>query len=289
MAHSLVAIEAGAGHACRLSLGLRKFIPDLVTVWHHASAYGIDHIEPKAKFGFEHVPKTGEIIIVGVIAYDYLKKYVNFDKFTKVTIIITDGGYMRRTKSYDDEFVGFNVFCTPCKIQFRKGKVREYIQPFDLSHIVIKKNSELTITHSPFGPGKWREKGTRQITDTVADVKLISGVTWDVSLRMKASSHIFIDQIDHFDGYKFGWRGGIGKSGYEAMLLDCLVISRGEYVGEEIPAPPIAWCNKENFRDILNYWIHNNRGEKIAKQKRWALKYCNAEFQAERILNGSMG
>ena len=284
----LVAEEAGSGHACGLSIGLRKFVK-LDAIWEHKSAYGLDRLDTESKVGLQHLPdKSDGIIIVGVGMYDRIKNRIGGHK--SVTIIITDGGIMRKTNYFNSHFNNFHVFATPCKIQFREGHpTREYYQPFDIN-INIVKNRTLTVAHSPYGHGKWREKGTEQIIKESKgyNFDLISGVTWLQSIYRKSKCHIFVDQIDHFDGYKFGWRGGVGKSGYEAMLVECLTISRGKFTGIEIPAPPIAWCDKYSFGDVLKHYAYSTteRNKLIEKQKEWATKYLDYEYQAKRILDG---
>lgn len=290
---SIFSVEAGSGHICELSKAIRKYC-NLTTVWNQRSAYGFDDIEPYAKLGVEYVPLSGDhLIVVGVLAYQYLKGYIEktepfwefLERYEQRTIIVTDGGMMRRRDYYNSAFRNWNVFATPCKIQFCKN-AKEYYQPFDID-IPIRKDKNLLVGHSPFGKSKWREKGTGQIIEECDySLSLITQVSWAESLKRKAKCHIFVDQIDHFDGHKFGWRGGIGKSGYEAMLLDCLVISRGKFVGIEIPTPPIAWCTKENFKEVLDYYATHpkERNEKIKDQREWADKYLKPDFHAKRVL-----
>jgi len=282
----LVAEEAGSGHACELALALRKYV-NLTAVWEHTSAYGLDKLDPESKVGLHNLPKESDgIIIIGVGIFDRLYRYLKMkSKHKNYTIIVTDGGIMRDRNKYVQSFRTWNKFATLCKIQFLPG-AREYYQPFNIN-IPIKKDKNLLVGHSPFGKSKWREKGTEQIIEQCDyPLDLITQVPWAKSLERKAKCHIFVDQIDHFDGHKFGWRGGIGKSGYEAMLLDCLVISRGKFVGDEIPAPPIAWCTKENYKEVLDYYAYNHkeRNEKIQAQKDWADKYLKPDFHAKRIL-----
>ena len=70
------------------------------------------------------------------------------------------------------------------------------------------------------------------------------------------------------------------------MLLDCLVICHGEFEKRELPVPPIAWCNKDNFEEVLWYYITHpkQREQKIIKQKEWAIKYLNPDYCARRLL-----
>ena len=78
----------------------------------------------------------------------------------------------------------------------------------------------------------------------------------------------------------------LGKSGLEAMHLGCLTITYGKGYDTEIPAPPVAWCVKDSFREVLEYYIKNEkeRIELAAKQKEWALKYASYDFAAQNVL-----
>jgi len=281
-------LEAGSGHACGLARGLTQF-GKVNAHWWKKSAYGpvMDNIFPGNVGHFDHCEEDS--IIVGCGAFDKMKR-----KPKRATIIVTDGGFMRRSEYYNKAFKNYRLFCHPCKIQFATIPAKECYQPLgDLTEFVpkIKKNNKLSVGHSPFSEINARWKGTEQIVKTVnkfnVEFNLITGrINWDKCLYIKSKCHIFVDQIDHFDGDRFGWRGGIGKSGLEAMLLDCLVICRGKHPGVNIPPPPIAWCTKEDFEDVLDFYIHNpkERNEKIIAQKEWALKYLSYEFGARNVL-----
>jgi hypothetical protein len=209
-------------------------------------------------------------------------------------MIITDGRFARYPDHYNKLLKGWDVITNACKRHFREPlPAKTFYQPFDLSHVDQTKNRELTISHSPFGPMKFREKGTNQIITTVADYNfdLITGVSWDECLKRKAKSHIFIDQIDHYDRSKFRFRSkeyvwpALGKSGLEAMHLDCLVITYGKGYDTDIPAPPVAWCNG-NFEEVLEYYIKNEAARRMValEQQEWALKYASYDFAAQQVL-----
>jgi len=289
----LVAEDASSGFACELSNGLRKFV-NLTTVWENKSYYSVDYIDPLSKIGLENLPnESNGIIIVGAGMYKRLQQYLSTSSHDSITIIITDSWFMHESDFFNDKFKDYNVFATSCKMPFRSGyPTKEYYQPFDLSDIEIVKNRTLTLSHSPFTQSKFLQKGTDYIINATKNYNfdLITGVSWDESINRKAKSHIFIDQIDYDNPYHKGeieWDGGIGRSGLEAMLLDCLVISRGKFTGIDIPAPPIVWCDKNSLGDILKHYAYSieERNKVISLQKEWALKYLNSEYQAKRILN----
>ena len=248
----------------------------------------VDDIHP-GLIGTEHIPKSGDVfILVGLALWNLFDRNV-LRLYKRVVVIIPDGPFMRKKDYFNEVLKNYDVFTTNCKYQFAEFPVKEYYQPFNIQ-IPVEKNKELTVGHSVFVKHKEREKGSKDILrivqETGVNIDFIHNLNWYDNLKRKAKCHIFVDQIDHYDAHVFGWKGGIGKSGLEAMLLDCLVLSWGKFTGRELPTPPIAWCDKDSFKDVLTYYIENptEREEKIKAQKEWALKYLNPDFCAKRIL-----
>ena len=299
---TLVCVDAGGGHACGLSLGLRKYC-NLTTVWENHNLHGLDHIEPQALFGFKHLPLTGDIlIIVSIVTINELEWFfeAEYNRFLRgykqVKIIITNGKIIEDPPLYNAKIKGMEVFAHLCKIAFRGGlPTKEYYQPFDLSHVEIKKNDKLTIAHSPFCDLKKVQKGTEEIEREVkkkygdsVNLDVIIDTPWEEAMIRKARSHLFIDQV-----YNSADRCGvnvdhhsIGKSGIEAMLLESLVFTRGEYIGRKIPAPPVVWIGRKNFIDLVDYYIEHpeEKEAKIKEQKEWALKYTTYDFASRNVL-----
>ncbi len=294
---TLVSTDAGPGHNCGLALGLQKY-GTVSVVWENKSPHKIDIDVPNVHYGYNRIPSRGDdIIIVGCLAYDRIfgnvhRKAKVRGGFRRIHIIITDGRFARDPDRYNKLFRNYDVLAHGCKRHFRcKLRTKTFYQPFDLSH--IDQTKEVLISHSPFGPGKFKEKGTGEIIETVKeyDFDLITGVSWNKCLIRKAKSHIFIDQIDHYDRDKFKFTDkdyvwpALGKSGIEAMHLGCLVITHGKGYDTDIPAPPVAWCNG-NFKEVLEYYIknENERIKLAAEGKEWALKYASYDFAAQQVL-----
>ena len=288
---TLVSTDAGPGHNVGLAKGLEKY-GQLTVVWENKNPHGLDYLH-SAQYGYKHIPRTGDdLIVVGALCFDRLGDY----NYARKHIIITDGRFARYPDKYNSRLTGWDVLTTACKRHFREPlPVKTYYQPFDLSHIATRKSEQLTIAHSPFGPMKYREKGTEQILSTCAKIgvklDLITGVNWDMCLNRKAKSHIFVDQIDHYDRHKFAFRDpqyvwpALGKSGIEAMHLGCCVITHGKGYDTDIPAPPVAWCNG-NFQEVLKYYIKNEkeRKEMAEEGRKWALRYASYDFAARNVL-----
>jgi hypothetical protein len=287
----LVAAEAGAGHACQLAVALRKYIP-LESIYTARSAFGLDWIDPQSKIGAQHIPKKGgTLIVVSAYAYNFVKDVArNFDR---VIVIMTDSGYMINYKKWNETFRPFEVFVTNCKMQYREGlPTKVYYQPFDLSMYNTKKYNTLTVCHSPFMAERTPEKGTDIIMDVLRRNRimhdLIMGADWRKCMQRKAKCHIFVDQIKSEGGHwdnPADWKGGIGKSGLEAMLLKCYTISRGNFKDYDIPKPPVVECTEKTFESVLLASLKIDREPIINQQYEWAKTYLDPDFCAKRILN----
>jgi len=274
---------------CELCNGLERYV-EVEAIWHHSSPYGLDDIYPKAKIGFDWIPKSGKgIIVCGTVLWNLIDMGF-LDNYNDVKVIVPDGPIMRHRDKFNAILKDYDVFATNCKYQFFDYPVKEYYQPFDMSWLKIEKNERLTVAHGYFSERKKRQKGTDFIEGVLrnidADTDLYTKLSWYSAVIRKSKAHIYIDQIDHFDGWKFGWQGGIGKSGLEAMLLDCVVMCRGEFHGREIPTPPIAWCNKVNISDILDMYINDEKARRlrVEEQREWANKYLTKDFCARHVL-----
>jgi len=298
---TITCVDAAGGHACGLAIGLKKY-GTVTSVWRNKNKHKLDYLVPDAKFGFKHIPLSGDdLIIVSCITYDHLMVVLGRRRFsrilknyTRVHIVITDGRFPASPEYYNRLFTPYDVLTTGCKRNFRGNlPTKTYYQPFDLSMFDKTKNDHLTIGHSPFTQSKFREKGTEEIIEVTDkyNFDLITGVSWKECLIRKAKCHIFVDQIDNHDRVKFKFTNknyvwpALGKSGLEAMHLGCLVITYGKGYDTDIPAPPVAWCHG-NFKEVLEYYIKNEseRLKLAAEGQAWALKYSSYDFAAQQVL-----
>ena len=291
---TLVSTDAGPGHNCGLAIGLKKY-GTVTVVWESKNLHKLDYLVPDARYGYHNMPHRGDdLIIVGCLAFDRVRERIKKYYYSRTHIIITDGRFPRNPSHYNKLFVNYDVLANGCKRHFRGSiRTKTFYQPFDLSHVNQTKDNELLISHSPFSGKKFREKGTLEIIGAMGghNFDLITNVSWDKCLTRKAKSHIFVDQISHYDISKFKFTDkdyvwpALGKSGLEAMHLGCLVITHGKAYDTDIPAPPVAWCNG-NFKEVLKYYIKNEkeRNELAAAGKEWALKYSSYDFAAQQVL-----
>ncbi len=300
---TLVCVDAGGGHACGLSLGLRKYC-NLTTVWLYLNLHGLDSLDPDALIGIGNLPLGGDtLIIVSNITQDHLEMNLSpqgyrklLGEYNEVKVIVTDGMITLEPGKYNAKMEGMDVFATVCKIGFRGDRpTKEYFQPFDLSHIDVQKNKIMTIAHSPFGDNKRVQKGTDEIEEGVEKMygdsvilDVINGVSWDKACERKAKAHLFIDQLyNPLDIYGVSRSlSSFGKSGVEAMHLDSLVFTRGVFTQRVFPIPPCVWIGNDNFIDLVDYYVQrpDELALRVQAQKEWVLKYATHDAMAKHVL-----
>ena len=299
---TLTCVDAGGGHACGLAIGLKKH-GQVTTVWQNRNKHGLDYLVPDAKYGYRKIPYEGDdLIIVSCITFDQLEMFYGrklkhlIKGYDKVHIIVTDGRYARNPDYYNEKFEGFDVITTACKKHFREPlPVKTYYQPFDLSMFDQTKPDKIRIAHSPFVPAKFREKGTQKIVEACRgyDLGILTKMPWKRCMELKATAHIFIDQVDHYDRDKFKFKDfsyvwpALGKSGIEAMHLGCLTITYGKGYDTDIPAPPIVWIDDaDQLKGVIDSYMNNKEEISVIakKQQAWALKYASYDFQAKNVL-----
>ena len=226
----------------------------------------------------------------------------------KVTFFITDHWYMRdktqnnnkiqnALKNVEELEILVMPDCVPYVIKDGLS-FKPYYQhiPFEMKDN-INKHKELTVSHSPGLKKQCNHKGSAEIERVCKKLniklQIISGVTWEESIKIKQKSHIFIDQIINDQFRKeigIDYFGGIGKSGLEAMKCNCLTITSG-YPGSMIgnsehPAPPVDVVKDENdLEKILSYYKDNLDSIKVkaAKQKEYADKYTSFDFVLNNV------
>ena len=264
----VISLNATYGNAAALAEGLRHFTD--VAAWFRYS-------DPKELYKQTNVstkfPDCDSYIVVGAISLGLLPKQC-YNR--KVTVIMTDSTYMNNPKKFN-KIVSDNkwtMFAMPDLAKY-SGTKNIYYQPFIIPD-VDKRKTEL-ICHSPFCVQKEAQKGTSIIAGVCAKnglpLTIIKGKLWDETIRIKASHLICVDQLIR----------GIGKSGLEAMLLDCLVIT-GEKPNVKDLAP-VVWTDVKNFNDDLLKMIFDKELLKktVEKQRIWAKKNLNPEYVAGKI------
>ena len=221
------------------------------------------------------IQQADEYILVGTFVIRDLKESFYLNK--KVKIILVGTCYRREPQRWNRFFKekGWEVHAIADLSKYAKTK-NIYYQPFDIN-IKVEKNDRLTVSHSPGTPLKFKDKDTLLISETVrrfdVDYDMIIGLSQEETIKRRAKSHIFVDQL------KYTW----GKSSLEAMLTGCLVIN-GPDMGIE-GQPPIAWATRETLEGVLGYYITHpaERDQKIAEQYRWAKKNLSYKTVIKRL------
>ena len=252
------------------------------------------YYKDKSKF-IQILNNTEHLIIFGVISLKRLFNLFGIDyikRFNKCSLIISDTTYVKEYTKWNDYIIKYkiDILIMPDLIKYlnKKIKYRPYFQHIDIKNYKLNdKNTVFTISHSPGLKFKTDLKGTSLIKKILHkyNLDIIYGNSWEECIKRKSKSHIFIDQIVEEKNYK----GGLGKSGLESMLLGCLTITSGKPLITEpfFENPPIILATSKNLKEIVDYYFNNKTEyiEMVNKQQSWAMKYLNSDFVINNILN----
>ena len=241
---------------------------------------------PDALYGYENIPEdVDQYVIVSAQSYVEIRELL-LDK--PIRVILTDTYYLENYNELNEELRHHIIYCMPDLMKYF-GEARTFYHPFEWNNWVIK-SEVYTISHSPSNAPKQLVKGTAFITEVVEELEkevniqynLITNKTWWFAVNQKAHSHLFIDQVISNGEYK----GGLGKSGIEAMVLENMVFTSGEFFKTDLPLPPVEIVIPENLKEKLVYYIRNEgrRIKRVAEQRSWADKYCSYEFIGKHLL-----
>jgi hypothetical protein len=284
----IICINVAFGNAAALQNVLDC---DIVIEKQEPKGYGT-HLT-KQPIGINNIPKADHYIFVGS---GIMTRIDTYSLKGRKTVLITDSHYLRETDLINSiiEEQGIEVFCMADLWDFCKFPKKMYVHPFVAIDLPAKKHSVLTISHSPFSENKKILKGTAGIELALGSIDVnhnydcIVNSSWEDSLLRKSTSHLFIDQLcvnTHLDERKY--KGGIGKSGLEAMLLKCLTISSGHPFDSDIPKPPYVTANtvKELTEKLTLYSKNKELRERVvSNQYEWAKKYTDPKLVAQRII-----
>ena len=258
----VISRDATYGNGAVLSEGLKKFC-SVTTIFYYADPKGMH--EQTDCIITRNIPLADHYIVIGAISMSGLPERV----LNSMTVIWTDSTYMFNYKRFNKLVNGSTVWAMP-DLAPLSGTGNIYYQPFRLP-LVDTTKTEL-ICHTPFHMSKLPEKGTHYITEICKKhnipLKIIMGKSWVETINIKAKHKICVDQIHR----------GLGKSGLEAMLLGCSVISGEKPATKGLP--PITWTDKNNFENDLLTLINNYDKP---EQKEWADENLKPEVMAEKI------
>jgi hypothetical protein len=204
---------------------------------------------------------SGELITIGYDALVYMQN--DLHRFKNHRHIASDSATIQHKERLTKLLKGVKTYAMPDLLKFIGKKCKP---AFQYTEIVdrVEKNKVLTISHSPRNNSKQGKKGTKLIKEIVQSLglkfDLISNISHQQAVKRVGQSHIFIDQIiDREDGYK----GGIGKSGLEAIMMGCAVITSGD---KHKFSPPITYT-KDLRSDILR--LTRTWEQQVEKQDDW--------------------
>lgn len=266
----LLSNDATYGNGAALAEGLKRFA-DVTTIFHYKDAKEL-YKQTDVKFRAE-VPKADHYIVLGAISLGRLpKKYWH----NGVTVIMTDSKYMNNSDWYNKLFRENNWTVWAMPDLAEKARTENiYYQPFIMPE-VDKRKTDL-ICHSPFCEAKTVQKGTAIIAAICRKnnlpLTIIKGKTWRESVGIKARHLFCIDQLFR----------GLGKSGLEAMLLDCIVLSGLKPHRPNLP--PVVWTDKKSLeKDLLGLIFDKQRQKEIIEtQRAWAYDNLMPEVVAKKI------
>jgi len=266
-------------------------------------------------FAAEHLSKALNAKLIGLTSKDFdvdhliilgmrgLERYAKLKNknFKSVAVIYSDTNFCKYHK-WCNEYTHKNkipVYAMPDLDDYCFHPYVPAYQTIELPEIEIKKPANsIVICHSPGKKGAANIKGTKQIDVVIKELKkkydieylLLQKLSWEDCIKVKSKAHIFIDQITKGNPYipqnRFGgkikYKGALGKSGIEGMLLKCCTITtmkRTETL-PYFPFPPAILTDYLTFKGDLECLIKDSvyRNNVINDQYEWVKKYCSPEF-----------
>lgn len=238
--------------------------------------------------------KAKKIIIFGVISL----RHIDISKYKDVTLIISDSNFLIKNKETNNLLLSqkVKVLIMPDLIPFLNSKInyKPYFQCIKIPFTSISKFPELTFCHSPGLKYKSNLKGSNFIEKTLYNKNLIiiKNKNWNECVDIKSKTHVFIDQmIDNSINTKLkrlsNYKGGIGKSGLEAMLLKNLLITSAPSLVTEpyFENPPSINIKPSELKNIINeITCIKDIEDLVQKQHEWARKYTSPSFVTKNIL-----
>lgn len=278
-----------------------------------ADLYVIDHsqdgffgeITDAKKYVRGHAIDCEHLIIIGARALHRYAARIAAKTHKTVAVIFSDtnccilSGWWNRFVEDNNVF----VYIMPDLVQYCRGHHVPAFQTMTMPQLDAPARAEgqIAICHSPGAKGAY--KGSKQIAAAITQLSksypikytACKDLSWHDCLKAKAAADIFIDQLvlgnpkipqDRFGG-KIAYNGALGKSGLEAMLLGCCVVSGCQELKTEpyFPNPPIVYTTGPNIVSDLEWLITEKqiRRELSLKQREWARSYLSPEFVGQHL------
>jgi len=287
---------------------IAKYLDCKTMVWNRRLPYWdekvpllIDYIT-HPEIVYRELKAAKELYLFGAMGVRYLlpllDKIGKKLKDYKVVFLLTDHWFIRDPKQNGDrigkslrECTDIEMLVMPDLIHYIQGKFKykPYYQHIPITNGIEVKNKIFTVAHSPGLKKDIDHKGTSIIEKVCKELginlDIISGISWEQSIQRKKKAHIFFDQIitdKTRTELGIDYKGGIGKSGLEAMKCGCVTICSGKFTGtKKQPVPPVDIVNNEiELKALLKKYIKNKAAlKKLAqKQKAYVDKYTSFDF-----------
>jgi hypothetical protein len=220
----------------------------------------------------------------------------------KVRILIGDSRYCLERDRYNDMLEGIGVsvwksaaklFVMPDIAKYCTVPYKIFYPPFTLTGISTNPGIELIVSHLPGEKYESDAKGTSLIKKAIENLHELYNFTFitfgsvhhTAAIYTKQRSMLYIDQL--IEDNRFGsdtYKGGLGKSGIEAMMLGIPVVTSGESTDDL----PMKWINKDNIEDVIGGFMANFGllDDYRQEQYKWVLKNCSDVAVANRIMKG---
>ena len=245
------------------------------------------------------------LIIIGMRGLKRYKK-LKEKNFKSVAVIFSDTNFCRHYKWCNEYTIKNNikVYAMPDLNDYCLQKFIPVYHTITLPDIeIVKPDDRIVICHSPGKKAEYNIKGTREIGIVINELSkkynikylMLQNLSWENCIKAKSTAHIFIDQLTKnnpfIDQERFGgeikYKGALGKSGIEGMLLKCCTITTMDFheTAPFFPFPPVVLTDYFNFKADLEILINdvNYRNELIEKQYKWVEKYCSSEFVSMNV------
>ena len=245
------------------------------------------------------------LIIIGMRALKAYSKLKN-KNFKSVAVIFSDTNFCKYHKWCNDYVEANNipVYAMPDLDDYLRVPYIPAYQTIILPKIEINKPTDrIVICHSPGKKLGFNIKGSNQIKHVVKklsakypiEYKVLKNETWWDCIKEKSRAHIFIDQLTNKNPYvdqlRFGgkitYKGALGKSGIEAMMLKCCTVTTMDEPKTEpyFPPPPVILTNYLEFEYDIEKIItdYKYKTSYIEQQKSWVDKYCSPDFVSNHV------
>jgi len=209
-------------------------------------------------------------------------------------ILLTDSHLLRDPPEARRKIAeaGLRSLAMPDKMPYAPEGARPWWPPTALSMSAAKAPMPPCIVcHSPGKRSREEQKGTAIIEEAIHSVRPtvavsylpLRGLSHADALEARRSAHVFIDQVPEPMPVEDGrppWRGGLGKSGLEALAAGCAVVSSGDAL-----PPPVIHADRADLAETLARLVLDPAAvaEAGAAGRQWVNDHAAPDVAAEAV------